>query len=66
MSSHVCPIIGCNALVPGTKLMCVKHWRSVSRETGAELYNAYRLAPRTPRHVAAMKAAIAEVEGRER
>ncbi len=63
MSQHVCPVAGCTALVPSSKLLCIRHWRRVSYATGRELYAAYREKPRSDRHVAAMKAAIKEAEG---
>jgi len=61
-STHECPIEGCTARVPNTMLMCGRHWRRVSSPTSRELYAAYREQPRSARHLAAMRAAIDEVQ----
>lgn len=59
-SSHECPKDGCTARVPRSKLACPPHWSLVSAATGREVYAAYRSGD-IGRHVAAMEAAIAEM-----
>jgi hypothetical protein len=58
---HRCPVNGCKALVPSSKLMCPTHWFLVPAELGNAVYREYRRAPRTEAHFAAMQAAVDHV-----
>jgi hypothetical protein len=60
MASHQCPVTGCTRRVQSTKLLCSQHWALVSARTGQQVYATYRKAPLGPKHLAAMKQAIAE------
>lgn len=60
---HKCPITGCSALVPASKLMCPTHWFLVPAELGNAVYREYRRAARSEAHFAAMQTAVAHVNG---
>jgi hypothetical protein len=60
---HECPVRGCTQMVPDERLLCVRHWRRVSRATNLKVYHAYRKAPGSAEHVAICKQAVAEAEG---
>jgi len=64
MSEHRCPVRGCTIMVPVHRLMCLAHWKDVDRPLREEVYAAYNEQPGSPRHVAAVRAAIANVEAK--
>jgi hypothetical protein len=53
---HKCPVDGCAIQVPADKLMCLEHWSLVPKALGDTLYRAYRSAPHSNVHYAAMQA----------
>jgi hypothetical protein len=60
---HKCPGHGCQATVPGTKLMCPLHWGQVPEPLQAEVYSAWdRGRGRgSLRHLQAVRSAIGAV-----
>lgn len=41
LGRHQCPVEGCRQLLPHTKLMCLDHWRMVSKPLQDAVYAAY-------------------------
>jgi hypothetical protein len=42
MAEHVCPAVGCDVLVPASKLACPTHWALVSPRTQQRVYQTWR------------------------
>lgn len=59
-TTHECPKDGCSRRVSRSQLACKAHWAWVSPPVQREVYAAYRSGD-VGRHVAAMEAAIAEM-----
>ena len=41
LGRHQCPVEGCRQLLPSSKLMCLDHWRMVSKPLQDAVYAAY-------------------------
>jgi hypothetical protein len=59
--THDCPATGCGRQVKRSQLACPAHWAMVSKPTQREVYAAYREAPHSARHTAALRDAIEEM-----
>jgi hypothetical protein len=61
-----CAARGCNRTIQPHLLMCLVHWRLVSKPTQASVWRNYvvgqNIETATPAYIEAMKAAISEAE----
>lgn len=65
MSSHTCPEPRCEIQVPSNQLACRPHWYSIPKPLRDELWAAYREDGQgSERHLAAVDACVAYLEGR--
>lgn len=66
MSTHPCPISGCDNEVARDQLVCLTHWRMVPKQLGRDLYRAWRggAGAGTAAHSAAIDACLAAVEAK--
>lgn len=63
---HPCAAPNCDVRCDHDKLMCLPHWRLVSRETQREVWAAWRNVHRDPEtYREAREKAIAEVAARD-
>lgn len=62
MATHQCPVNGCSVVIAKTFAMCRRHWRLVPGPLQEAVWTAYRNAPETPAHFAALKAATEAVD----
>lgn len=69
MSDHRCLAIGCTKTVPAHIMMCLPHWKKVTRQTQARIYRAYKrgqtIATASAEWHKASDHAIAEVAEKE-
>ena len=59
---HKCPVRGCASTIKVTLAMCHSHWNLVPAPLRKAVLEAYRTAPQSPAHFAAISAACAAVE----